>query len=878
MPLTAGTRLGPYEIVSAIGAGGMGEVYRAKDSRLGRTVAIKVLAQRVTDSPTRRQRFEREARAASRLSHPHICALYDIGEQDQVHFIVMEFLEGETLGERLRRGPLPLTQVLCRAIEIADALGHAHRQGIVHRDLKPANVMLTRTGAKLLDFGIARITESEVGEANSEASGVIDTQPLTEEGLILGTLQYMAPEQLEGQETDARTDIFALGSVLYAMATAQPAFEGTSRASLMAAILEHEPRPLSAARSGSTSTGSSDEEPMPPLLDRVVATCLAKDPDERWQSAADLRQALRWIAESGTEISTPAPSTTRAAPRRRRLVWMAAALSLAIAAVFSLSSRLNLTNAQPLAGATFKQLTFRRGWPTEARFAPDGQTIVYSSFWDGAVRLFETRPSGPESRRLGSPSTGLASISSSNELALLSDCRLDGNPVCSGTLARMPVSGDAARKILEDVVSADWTPDARELAVIHVAQGEYRVEFPIGKRLFGTTGSLNNLSFSPRGDRLAFIEYPLLSDESGMLKIIDLEGRVTTMSTEWKTIHGLRWSPNGHEVWFTGSPNEKSCSLYAMSMAGDIRLIFHAPGDMTLLDISRDGRLLLSASSSPPRGRMIWATAGQERELSWLDWSSVADMSADGKTVLFYEWGAGVGAVPVVYLRSTDGSDAVRLGEGKALSLSPDGRWALALVEGARQQLVLLPTGTGQSRVLPTEGLTDVYWARWFPDGRRLLLVAARADSIPRSFVQDVETGGLEQVADDGTMAMLVSPDGRQVLARDPLGSYYRWPLSGGNPVPVEGLRVEDVPIQWSADGRYLYLRSGEKDVLHIYRYTLATRRRELWQELAPRDATEVMGVATGRGEVAMTADGRSYVFTYWEDRKDLFLVDGLRP
>lgn len=882
MTVSPGTRLGPYEIVALLGTGGMGEVYRAKDPRLDRIVAIKVLPRHVLGSPRRRQRFERESRAASRLSHPNICALYDVGEQDDLHFIVMEYVEGETLADRLRRDPLPLALVMRYAIEVADALDHAHHQGIVHRDLKPANIMLARSGAarsgspqvKLLDFGVAQLRTAEDSDLHAVTSVMTETQSLTEEGTILGTLQYMSPEQLEGKDTDARTDIFALGAVIHEMATGRQAFAGTSKASLIAAILEHEPPPLSVARSELSSPRAAADELTPPLLERIVSRCLAKDPAARWQTAADLRQALQWIAEGHSHIKVATQSSMR--PRRReRLAWMVT-LSAAIAAASYFAIRPDSAGVQPMAGATFKQLTFKRGWLTGARFAPDGQTIIYAPAWDGGpVQLHETRISGPESRPMGAQGDGLASVSSSSELAMLSKCRIFRG-WCVGTLARMPVSGGAPRPVLEDVAFADWTPDGRDLAVIRVVEGEYRVEYPIGKTLYTTMGWLRGLVFSPRGDRLAFIEHPILSEESGVLKVVDLEGHATTVSSNWSTIRGLDWSPGGDEIWFTASQKGKVCSLYAATLSGTLRLIFHAPGDLTLWDIFRDGRLLLGAGSS--RARMISANAEGTRDLSWLDWSTVADLSADGKTVLFHEWGEGVGASPAVYMRHVDGSGAARLGDGKALALSPDGRWALAVVEGAQPRLVLLPTGTGQSRVLPTEGLTNIHWGKWFPDGRRLLLVAEGGDIVPRSYVQDIETGKRDPVA-EGAMAMLVSPpDGRRILALDPSSdSYNLWPLDGGEPVAVEGIEPGDVPILWSRDGRYLYLRGKEENVLAVYRYDWTTRRRELWRKLAPQDPAGVFSIATGRGEVAITPDGQSFAFTYWVALEDLVLVEGVR-
>src|SRR5260221_8867195 len=314
MTLSPGSRLGPYEVLSPLGAGGMGEVYKAKDTRLERTVAVKVLPQHLSENSDVRQRFEREAKTISSLSHPHICALYDVGNQDGVEYLVMEYLEGETLADRLGRGALPSEQVLRFGIEIADALDKAHRQGIVHRDLKPGNVMLTKSGVKLLDFGLAKVVAPVSSTSGFSVLATQGAPNLTQEGTILGTFQYMAPEQLEGREADVRTDIFAFGAVLYEMATGRKAFSGSSRASLISSIMKEEPAPLSTV------------QPMtPPALDRIVKTCLAKDPEERWQSAHDLKSELAWIAQAGSQTGVAAPV---AASRRRkdRLAWGVAPL------------------------------------------------------------------------------------------------------------------------------------------------------------------------------------------------------------------------------------------------------------------------------------------------------------------------------------------------------------------------------------------------------------------------------------------------------------------------------------------------------------------------------------------------------------------------
>ncbi|HET7712285.1 MAG TPA: protein kinase, partial [Thermoanaerobaculia bacterium] len=338
MTLTAGDRLGPYEIVALIGEGGMGRVYRAKDTRLDRAVAIKTLATHFSDNSELKQRFEREARAISAIAHPHICTLHDVGEHEGTEYLVMEFLEGETLADRLRRGPLPIDQVLRYGIEIASALDHAHRRGIVHRDLKPGNVMITKAGAKLLDFGLAKSVavltsgsqsggqtaeqgrSSEVSVPRSVGEKATELKPLTEQGTLIGTFQYMAPEQLEGVPADARTDIFAFGVLLYEMATGRKAFEGKSRASLIASILDRQPPPVSSV------------QPLSPLaLDRVISTCLQKDPDDRWQTAHDLVLQLKWLAEGGSGVHV-AP----VAGRRRRpetIAWTVAAVAVALAAL-----------------------------------------------------------------------------------------------------------------------------------------------------------------------------------------------------------------------------------------------------------------------------------------------------------------------------------------------------------------------------------------------------------------------------------------------------------------------------------------------------------------------------------------------------------------
>ena len=850
----SGRALGHYQIVAFLGAGGMGEVYRARDSRIGRDVAVKVLPPGLAAHPERLRLFEQEARAAGALNHPNILTIYDVGVQDGAPYVVYELLEGETLRDRLRTGGLSRRKALEYARQIATGLAAAHAKAIAHRDLKPENLFLTRDGrVKILDFGLAKLTlpEASTGEETNSSAPSAHSEPRS----ILGTPGYMAPEQLRGGVVDHRSDLFNAGAILYEMLTGQRPFRGNSTSEVLNAVLNDDPIELR------ESGGEFD-----PGLARLLRRCLEKNPNERIQSALDLAFDLEGLLPPGHQARRP----------RWKKPAIGIALAAAVLSFVAFFAGRKLEQVQPRPGPTFHRLTYRLGVITGARFTPDGQSVVYSAGWDGRpVEVFSTRVGGPESRPLGLQSVGVLAVSSAGELAISLACELNWAE-CRGTLARMPLAGGAPREVLEDVFYADWAPDGKDLAVVRPVEGRFRLEYPIGNVLYESAGWITYPRFSPKGDRIAFLDHPTLGEDSGSVAVVDLRGHKTTLSDGWKNLKGLAWSPAGDEVWFSADRMTRSQRVYAVTLAGKERLALEAPGWMRLQEISRDGRVLLLQAS--PRSRIVCKPPGtrSERDLSWFDWSTAADLSADGKKLLFYEWGEGVAGNPIVYLRDTSGGDAVRLGEGRALALSPDAKWALALQAG---RLVLLPTGPGEEKRLLPSGLTEYYSAAWFPDGKRILFVAAGSatgsNAQPRSYVQDVDGGEARAITDDTVQAVLVSPDGKLLAAVDAAGDYELRPVDGGEPRPIRGALPGDELVQWSSDGTFLYVRGMDDSAVEFFRVNLVTGRREPWKRVEAADPVGLIGIQPAA--VHMTPDGRSYVYSYWKTLTELYLVDGLK-
>jgi Tol biopolymer transport system component len=816
----------------------MGEVYRARDSRLAREVAIKVLPASYSRDEERLRRFEREARTTGALNHPNIVAVYDVGEHDGSPYLVTELLEGKTLRTLMHIGAVARRKVLEWALQIAQGLWAAHLRGIVHRDLKPENLFVTTSGqVKILDFGLAKLTQS-VGDESATLS--MQTEP----GTVIGTAGYMSPEQVRGETIDPRSDIFSFGVILYEMLAGSRPFRHDTPVETMNAILNEDPPPLADL-----------------ALDRVVRHALEKNPGERFQSVRDLAFDLEALSGASSKSAAQQPE----APRRRRALTALLALSIA-AAIAGGYFLARTTLPAPAALPTFHQLTFRLGNVSQGRFAPDGRNVVYSAAWDGKpIELFTTSTDGPESRPLGWPTGGLLAVSRSGEVALTQGCEFNWG-ACQGTLARVPLAGGAPREVLANVQFAEWSPDGK-LAVVRAAEGRNRLEYPIGKVLYQTTGWITHPRFSPKGDRIAFADHPKLGDAGGTVAVVDLTGKKRTLSREARSIQGLAWWPSGEEVWYSGSG-----SLSAVTLSGRERVVLRSPTPILVNDISRDGRILLIRQNA--RAHLVFSSGrGQTRDLSWFNWSTAADISADGRILLFHEWSPLTGSAPAVYLRKSDGSVAVRVGEGKALALSPDGKYALSLQGTSPPQMVLLPTGVGEQRTLPSGGMTDYYSATWFPDARRILFVAEGKDHVPRSYIQRIDGGEPQPVAIEGLMAVLVSPDGKRMAAYGPDREVYNCPVGEGTPEAIAGVAAGETLIQWSADGRSLFVRAPGDSAVRIFRVDLATGRRQLWREFTP-DPVGNIGLENA---VRITPDGTFCLFTYWTAINEIYMIEGLK-
>jgi hypothetical protein len=849
MTLSAGTRLGPYEILGLLGAGGMGEVYRARDPRLGREVALKVLPADHAANADRLRRFEDEARAVAALSHPHILAVHDVGRAEGLSYVVFELLEGQTLRQKLEHGALSSRKAVEYGVQICRGLAAAHARGIVHRDLKPENLFLTREGeAKILDFGLAKLAEPPFGRAEPE-----ETPTRTAPGLVMGTLGYMSPEQARGAEADARSDLFAVGAILYEMLTGQRAFAGETAADTLSAILHRDPPEIVSA-----------EGPISPGLERVVRRCLEKDPEERFQGARDLAFALEALSgTSAVGVAAPEPQ-----PRRTRLVkaGVAVASAAALVGLGLLAGRARWQRPLP----TITQLTYEHGMMGAARFAPDGRTVVYSALWDGKPsEVFQLRLEDLEPRPLGLFNARLLSVSSTAELAVLQGRPGDSGWLDLGTLARVPLSGGVARPVLENVVSADWSPDGRELAVIR-RDAWYqpgRLEYPVGTVLVPELpwGLISlGVRVSPRGDRVA------VAIMGGVL-LVDRSGKQQRLVGP-RIANGLAWDPNGDALWVSGGESNWARGLWRLALDGKPREVYRVPGAPFLHDVAGDGRMLVHHGYERQTARAKPPGDSQEHDIAISGVGRPIDLSADGTQVLTQEGTRSLSG----YLRPTKGGPGTRLVTDFARlhGLSPDGTWVLVSPRSKPNGLTLVPTGPGEPQEIAMERFESVFSVH-FLDDARIGIFGAERGRAPRVWVHEVAGGDWRAVTPEGVAAQWVRLAQEELIGLDPsTGTYAGYSLTGGPPRAVPWVTPADLISTGvvSADGRIGFLyRSAVPCV--VERIDLDTGERRPWRMLQPEDRTGVGLVA----DPIIRPDVDAYAYTYVRVLQHLSLIDGVR-
>ncbi len=860
-------KLGPYELIDLLGAGGMGEVYRARDTRLGREVAVKVLPRELASDPERLRRFELEARAIGALNHPNILSVHDLGNADGVVYLVMELLDGETLRERLSGMALPVRKAVDYATQIAEGLAAAHAAHIVHRDLKPENLFVTKDGRiKILDFGLAKLTPLPSLETTDtvDATRGFGTTP----GVVLGTIGYLSPEQVRGEPADHRSDIFSFGAILYEMLTGRRAFRGPTQVETMTAILRHEPEEVSASG-----------HDVDPGIERVVRRCLEKSPEERFQSARDLAFNLGELASLSESGVRPSPTRSRVSSRRQ--TWVIAALGAVLAVASGAIGFLLGGRGQDGVEIDYRQLTFRRGTITAARFAPDGGTVVYSAIWDGgASEVYTTSPGNPESRPLGLEGAGLLGISPSGEMAV--SLRL-GPPINGfervGTLANLPLATSTApRELIERVRWADWDPRGSDLAVVRLEDGRSRLDFPAGKTILETPSWISHPRVSPDGQRVAFLEHPQFGDDRGFVAVVDRSGDYRRIGGIWSTIWGLAWHPDGKEIWFTGGPEDALAvrRLYAVTLDGTPRLLAISPGELTLHDVSASGDVLLSVEDR--RRSLIGFPKGasHERNLTWLDRSIADDLSPGGDLLLFHEGGKAGAVVGSLYIRALDGSPAVRLAEGYGIRFSPDLKWVVSFIPTVPRQWRLVPTGAGSPRPLDLRAFASetVQVLGFAPDSRRLLVWGTTKDgNVRRIYVLDPDTGEYTPLSSAPDFPRGGSDDGRWVVANDEEGHPWLIPVDGDARRPIAGLEADDQIAGLSADARTVYLAKRSDRQAEVYRLDVETGAREPLYTLSPPGQEGLAGV----GNVLVTPDGQHYVYGYTQQLSELYLARGIR-
>jgi serine/threonine protein kinase len=847
-----GQVIGHYRVIEKIGSGAMGEVFRARDERLGRDVALKLIRPASSANPDHLRRFELEARAAAALNHPNIVAIYDVGVNDGSPYIVCELLEGKTLRQLLAEGALPVRLAVDYSLQIVQGLIAAHDHRIVHRDLKPENLFVTGDGrVKILDFGVAKLQSGEENERSVEQLTTV-----TKSGSVIGTVAYMAPEQLRGKAVDHRSDLFSLGAILYEMLTGRRAFRGETEVDTITAVLREDP-----------PESNLEEASVPASFRQIVCHCLEKDPEKRFQSARDLAFALETLADASGKIRA---FRTRSPRPRTQIVPWALATALLLTTAFLLVKSWQTTSQAP----SYHRLTYEQGTIYSARFAPDFHSIVYGAAWNKKpLQIFSTIGDSLLTQPLEISDASLLGVSRNGELALtMHGVHTSHLGLDKGTLARSPLAGGSPREVLENVSWADWS-QTNDLAVVHHAEGHDRIEYPIGRVLFKNDGGwISHVRLSPQGDKIAFINHASLWDDRGGVALVDTTGKINILTPKFDSADGLAWSADGKEIWFTAAVSGYTRNLLAVNASGKMRTILSIPAGMTLQDIAPDGRALVSLDAE----RLAMATSadkGKTLDISWHDWDIAKEISRDGQSVLFEDASEAAPADYAVAIRRIDGNSPIQLGEGSAGGLSPDGKWAIAILYGNPVRVKLYPTGPGQPLDVPVAGL-EVHngSSHFLPDGKSITLNANEPGRGVRCYLVSLDGRKPVPITPEGVTGGLVSPDSQFMISSG--GSAVAvYPIAGGTPQSIPSLEADFIPIRWSEDDKSVYGYVPGKIPTPVYKVNLQTGEKTMVQQLQPETTTGVVLI----GPVVMTRDGSRFAYSYYQVFSVLYVISGLR-
>ncbi len=844
-----------YTILRELGAGGMATVYLAEDIKHDRKVAVKVLKPELAVA-IGAERFLAEIKTTAALQHPHILALHDSGTVNGTVFYVMPYVEGESLRDRLEREKqLPIDDALRIAGEVADALQYAHERGVVHRDIKPENILLQGGHAVVADFGIAL--------AASRSGGT----RMTETGMSLGTPTYMSPEQAMGaREVDARTDVYSLGCMVYEMLAGEPPFVGPTAQSIVAKVMTELPKGLTAQR-----------HTVPVHVDVAVRTALEKLAADRFPAAGAFATALR---TAGAASSTPVLGSK--SPRKTPVRWVIMGIlqGAVVVAVFLLAR--GSSSANSMETVVIQQRTYRTHAVFAARYTANGESMVYSAAEVGSVpRIYMLTPSYPEPRVVSDSATHLLAVSSKDAMAVLTNAVYQRHHrVFRGTLASMPVGGGTPRELLTSVAAADWSPDGSQLAVVHVVGGRHRIEYPIGTLLYESGGYVSEVRISPDGERVAFLDHPEDGDDRGAVAVVDKKRSLARLTPQYFGIQGLAWTADGKRLMYGASGDGSFSELRDVTLGGAVRPRLPSAGDAYLQDIARDGRVLVTRHNTFSR---MWVSSDADttpRDVSWLNRSVNPAISADGSLLAFSDASNQAGGNYATMTRGTDGSPAVRLGEGLMLSLSPDKQWILSSLPTEPVQLMMYPVGAGASRRLDHAEFKAITQAELIDEGKQVIVCGTEPKRALRCYVgavlNEAPAGAstLRAITPEGVSAAVVAPDGQFIVARAADGTLTQYSVRDGAAVAIAGVTGNDVVLRYSPDGRALWVMRADALPVRVESVDIATGVRTFLpvRPFAGR-RSGVMYVSW----VTLADNPRNFAWLEREVVSDVFEVKGLR-